>query len=108
MKLYILTEEALNIAVERAIEICQLDNNNRFHGGEDINLCPIIREAIIEQAEKSGHIIERNYFGELSKVNILQTLKNCFPKERTPPPLVEKECSGKMQDDSDFLFRKGS
>jgi hypothetical protein len=108
MKLYIFTEQALNDAIDNTIE--RIEEDNRLK--ELFLPRPVIIDIFIEQAEKSGHIIERNYFGELSKVNILQTLKNCFPKERTPPvpelpPIVSAAQLAAERSNNDFLFRKG-
>jgi hypothetical protein len=74
MKLYILTEEALQTGIMKALEYL-----GKAFKLSDVIDCPLIlydfKDIIIEQAEKSGHIIERD-------IDILGILRNCFPLKK--------------------------
>ena len=77
MKIYMFTEQGLIDAVNRSIELVEFDV-------EDNNVIHIIKDCFIEQAEKTGHIIDRD-------IDILDVLKKCFPYKREVSPETTAE-----------------
>lgn len=85
MKLYIFTDEALQSGVSRAMEnvaaslgLSDLLDNHLIQYNIQYN----VKEFLIEQAEKSGHIIDRE-----DGVDLLLLIRRCFPQHRNIKPI---------------------